>query len=149
MVESQMSPNMSPFAQEHLRRYLESNGSDGHMWKMDGVDHPVPTLILMARGRNTGIAYKTPLIYGRDGDDFILVASKRGAPVDPGWYLNLKVYPEAVLQVAAERIAVRARIASSEERARIWPRMVEIYPPYVSYLEKSGRVIPVLILSRI
>lgn len=149
MVDSRMSPNMSPFAQEHLRRYLASNGSDGHMWKMEGVDHLVPTLILTAKGRNTGIPYQTPLIYGRDGDDFILVASKRGAPVDPGWYLNLRVYPEAVLQVGPERMAVRARIASSAERSRIWPSMVEIYPPYVDYLEKSGRVIPVVILSRI
>lgn len=149
MLEPRLSPNMSPFAQEHVRRYLESNGVDGHMWKMDGVDHPVPTLILMAKGRKTGIPYQTPLIYGRDGGDFVLVASKRGAPVDPGWYLNLMVHPDAVLQVGAERIAVRARTACVEARARIWPHMTEIYPPYVHYLEKSGRVIPVLLLGRI
>ena len=128
---------------EHLRKYLETNGEDGHMW------NGVPTLILTTTGRRTGKPHPTPLIYGTDGDRFLIVASRGGAPHHPQWYLNLVKQPEVELQVKADRFRARARPATAEEKPALWKVMTGIWPAYDEYQTRTSREIPLVILERV
>lgn len=128
---------------EHARRYLESEGSDGHLWR------GVPTLLLTTRGRTSGRARRTPLIYGRDGDRYLLVASRGGHPRHPDWYLNLLATPEVGVQVGAERFTARATTADAGDKPRLWRVMTDIWPDYDQYQAKTTREIPVVILDRV
>jgi deazaflavin-dependent oxidoreductase (nitroreductase family) len=130
------------FGEEHVRLYRESGGEVGHIW------NGAPTLLLTTTGRTTGEKRTTPLIYGRDGDAYLIVASKGGAPQHPGWYLNLSADPAVELQVKDEVFPARARTATEEERARLWSTMTAIWPPYDDYAKKTDREIPVVVLER-
>jgi deazaflavin-dependent oxidoreductase (nitroreductase family) len=131
------------FGEEHVRRYVETDGEEGHEWQPG-----VFTLILTTTGRRSGQERPTPLIYGRHGEDYVVVASKGGAPEPPAWYLNLEERPEVQVQVGAERFPARARTASDDEKAGLWPQMAGIWPQYDEYQEKTDREIPVVILER-
>jgi len=131
------------FGDEHVRSYLETNGEIGYRWREDA-----PIAILFTTGRTTGEQRTNPLIFGRDGDDVVLVASKGGAPEDPGWYRNLRANPEAEIQVMGDRWPVRARVAEGEERERLWALMNELWPHYDEYAQKTDREIPVVVLER-
>ncbi len=128
--------------QEHARRYVESGGKDGHIWE------GVTTLLLTTTGRRSGQARTTPLIYGRDGDRYVVAASRGGAPQHPAWYENLAARPEVTVQVMADRFKARARTASAAERPALWKTMAAIWPPYDEYQAKTSRTIPVVILER-
>lgn len=128
--------------QEHARRYLESGGRDGHIWE------GVTTLLLTTTGRRSGEARTTPLIYGRDGDRYVVVASRGGAPAHPAWYENLAARPDVTIQVMADRFKARARTASAAERPALWKTMAAIWPAYDDYQAKTSRTIPVVILER-
>jgi deazaflavin-dependent oxidoreductase (nitroreductase family) len=128
---------------EHVRRYIETNGEDGHMWR------GAPTLILTTLGRRSGKPRRLALIYGQDGDRYIVVASKGGSDKHPEWYLNILDNPEAQVQVKADRFRAKARTATLEERHRLWPRMAEIWPDYNKYQAKTEREIPLIILERV
>ena len=130
------------WVQDHITRYLESNGEDGHIWS------GVPTLLLTTTGRNTGEPYTTPLIYGQDGDRYLLVASKGGAPQHPGWYKNLDKQPDLEIQVLAERFAARARTATRGEMQALWGIMTKIWPAYDEYQSATTREIPVVVVER-
>jgi len=132
----------SLFGAEHVRRYRETNGEVGHIW------NGVQTLLLTTTGRRSGEQRTTPLIYGQDGAAYVVVASKGGFPRHPAWYLNLVADPAVEVQVAADRFAARARTASAEERARLWPLMASIWPAYDDYRAKTDREIPVVLLDR-
>ena len=106
-----------------------------------------PVLLLDHVGRKSGKRMTSPLIYGEDGEDLILVASFGGAPRDPHWWPNLKAHPETTVNVYGDVRRVRARQATPEEKARIWPRMVAVYAPYEDYQRKTDRDIPVVILA--
>jgi deazaflavin-dependent oxidoreductase (nitroreductase family) len=134
--------DMSLFGDEHVRRYRETGGEVGHIW------NGVPTLLLTTIGRRTGEQRTTPLIYGRDGDAYLIVASKGGHPEHPGWYENLSKTPEVELQVKDEVFPARARTATREERDRLWQTMAGIWPAYDSYQAKTDREIPVVVLER-
>ena len=127
---------------EHTRKYVETNGEDGHIW------NGVPTLALTTTGRRSGKLHRTMLIYGRDGDRYIVVASKGGADEHPQWYRNLQANPEVQVQVGEERFPARARTATGDERSRLWKLMAEIWPAYNQYQTKTSREIPVVILER-
>jgi len=128
---------------DHLRRYRESNGADGHIW------NGVPCLLLTTTGRKSGASLTLPLIYGRDGDNALIVASRGGAPDHPAWYKNLVAQPNASVQIAAEKFQARARTASGAERARLWQLMTKIWPAYDEYQGKAKpREIPVVVLER-
>ena len=131
------------WVEDHVRRYLESDGEDGHVW------NGVPTLLLTTTGRRSGRSFTTPLIYGRQGDAYIVVASKGGAPRHPDWYVNLSATPEVGVQVAADRFTARARTAGPDEKPAAWAIMSEIWPPYDEYQARTPRVIPVVILERV
>jgi deazaflavin-dependent oxidoreductase (nitroreductase family) len=129
--------------QEHARRYLASGGRDGHIW--EGVS----TLLLTTTGRRSGEPRTTPLIYGRDGERYLVVASRGGAPTHPSWYQNLVARPEVQVQVMAERFKARARTASAAEKAALWKTMTAIWPAYAEYQGRTTREIPVVIIERI
>jgi proline iminopeptidase len=131
------------FGQEHVRRYRETDGEEGHIWKEGST-----VLLLTTKGRNTGKESTTPLIYGLDGDNPVIVASQGGAPTHPGWYRNLTKNPEVGVQILGEQFKARARTAEGEERERLWRKLNEIWPHYDEYQQRTDRVIPVVVLER-
>ncbi|MGH2636818.1 MAG: nitroreductase family deazaflavin-dependent oxidoreductase [Actinomycetota bacterium] len=128
---------------KHIRRYVDSDGRSGHRWS--GAD----TLLLTTRGRRSGKLRRTALIYGRDGDRYLVVASVGGAKKHPSWYLNLTQDPEVRVQVGAEKFPARARTATPKEKPRLWRLMASIWPEYDKYQTKTSREIPVVILERL
>jgi deazaflavin-dependent oxidoreductase (nitroreductase family) len=105
-----------------------------------------PILLLNTVGRKTGKKRTSPLLYVMDGEDFVIIASKGGAPTHPAWYLNLKANPDATVEVGDREVRVRAQEADPEEKARLWQKMVEMYPTYDDYQTKTKREIPLLLL---
>jgi deazaflavin-dependent oxidoreductase (nitroreductase family) len=133
---------MPLFGQEHVARYRESGGDEGHDWQ------GTKTLLLTTTGRRSGEPREHALIYGRHGDDYLVVASKGGAPQHPAWYLNLEANPEVELQVGDERFRATARTATPEEKPELWRIMTAEWPAYDEYQTKTDRDIPVVVLSR-
>jgi F420H(2)-dependent quinone reductase len=105
-----------------------------------------PILLLNTVGRKSGRKRTSPLLYVKDGEDFVIIASKGGAPTHPAWYLNLMANPEATVEVGDREVHVKAEVADPEEKARLWEKMVEVYPTYDDYQRKTEREIPLLIL---
>lgn len=136
------APDLALLGDEHVRRYTETGGETGHLW------NGVPTLLLTVTGRRSGEPRTRALIYGRDGDDYLVVASMGGAPRHPQWYLNLLADPQARIQVRTDVLPVTARTAQSPgERARLWQIMAGIWPNYDVYQTRTDREIPVVVLS--
>jgi deazaflavin-dependent oxidoreductase (nitroreductase family) len=135
------NPDYSLLGEEHVRRYQETDGEVGYWW------NGAPTLLLTTTGRRSGEARTTPLIFGRDGDDYLVVASVGGMPTHPAWYLNLIDDPSARIQVKGEHIDVVARTAEAEEKSRLWRIVNDVWPNYDAYQERTDRVIPVVVLS--
>ena len=134
-------PDYSLFGDEHVRQYEATAGKVGHDWNGASI------LILQTSGRKSGQTRKFPLIYGRDGGDYVVVASKGGAPDHPGWYKNLLAHPDAKVQVRGEVIPVTARTGTAEDKRRVWPVMTAQWPPYDEYQRKTDRDIPVVLLQ--
>lgn len=105
-----------------------------------------PVLILTTTGRRSKKKRETPLLYLRDGEDFAIVASNGGTSKHPAWYLNLMADPEAEVRMRGRALRVRAEEVSGEEKRRLWGLLVEMYPSYADYQEKTNREIPVLVL---
>jgi F420H(2)-dependent quinone reductase len=105
-----------------------------------------PILLLNTVGRKSGKKRTSPLLYAMDGEDFVIIASKGGASAHPAWYLNLMANPEATVEIEDREVRVRAEEADSEEKSRLWQKMVEMYPAYDAYQEKTEREIPLLVL---
>lgn len=124
----------------HNTLYRASGG------KIGGRMRGAPVLLLTVRGRKSGKRRTAPLLYGRDGDRYVVIASKGGDPKHPAWYLNLRGN-EADIQVGREQLHVRARDAEGEERERLWAEMVGVYAPYADYEQKTTRKIPVVVLE--
>jgi deazaflavin-dependent oxidoreductase (nitroreductase family) len=130
------------FGAEHVRIYRETKGERGYRW----CDTTI--LLLTTRGRTSGEPRTTPLIHRTDGDRWVVVASKGGAPEHPSWYQNLLADPDATIEVKAEEIPVRATTATGEERSRLWSLMAEVWPAYDDYQKKTDREIPVVVFTR-
>ena len=105
-----------------------------------------PILLLNTVGRKSGKKRTSPLLYAMDGEDFVVIASKGGASAHPAWYLNLMANPEATVEIEDREVRIRAEEADSEEKSRLWQKMVEMYPAYDAYQEKTEREIPLLVL---
>jgi deazaflavin-dependent oxidoreductase (nitroreductase family) len=131
------------FGAEHVRAYRETDGELGHDWKNGS-----PVLLLTTTGRRSGEPRTTPLIYGRSGADYLIVASHGGSPEPPGWFQNLTEQPEVEVQVLADRFRARARTATPEEKPAMWSEMVGHWPPYDAYQQRTQREIPVVVLER-
>jgi len=139
--ENYRLPDLTLVGEDHIRAYRETGGEAGYIW------NGVPTLLLTVTGRRTGRQLTSALIFGRDGDDYLVVASKGGWPQHPSWYLNLQANPQANIQVEAEALAVVARTASSEEKPRLWKVMTDLWPNYDAYQSRTDRDIPVVVLT--
>lgn len=137
-------PKDSPveWVNEHVQRYLSTDGANGHEWRGTNI------LLLTTTGRRTGTRHRTALIYRQVGDDHVVVASKGGAEKHPAWYLNLAANPDVTVQVKDEVFDGKARTAEGEERARLWRLMAEVWPDYDNYQRRTGRQIPVVVIER-
>ncbi len=138
-----MSEGANLFGDEHVRRYRETGGKVGHEWRNGSK-----ILLLTTKGRKTGEPHTSPLIYENDGDRYVIVASKGGAPEHPGWYRNLSKNPDVELQVMDEVFPAQARTAEGEERDRLWKLAAQQWPAYDDYKQKTEREIPVVVLER-
>jgi deazaflavin-dependent oxidoreductase (nitroreductase family) len=128
---------------KHIREYVDTGGEQGHIW------NGIPTLLLTTRGRKSGKLRRSALIYGRDGDSYVIVASIGGAPKHPSWYLNLVDNPVVEIQVGSRTMTARARTANDEEKPALWRQMTKLFPQYIAYQNKTERQIPVVILDPI
>ena len=131
------------FGDAHVQRYRETDGEVHHIWREGST-----ILLLTTKGRKTGEPRTTPLIYAQDGDRYVIVASKGGAPEHPGWYENLTKDPNVELQVKADVFPARARTAEGEERERLWRLANTVWKHYDEYQEQTDREIPVVVLER-
>jgi len=128
----------------HTALYRASRGRLGH--RIPGV--PGKMLLLDHVGAKSGTKRTSPLLYIRDGEDLVIVASKGGFPKNPAWFYNLKANPDTTVQVASHHLPVHARVATPEERERLWPMAVKAYRGYEDYAVRSrGREIPLVILE--
>ena len=131
------------YGKEHVDRYVATNGEEGYRWR-NGTE----ILILTTRGRKSGELHSNALIFGRHGDDYLVVGSKGGAPAAPAWYVNLVADPEVQVQVKGDRFAAHARTATAEEKPELWKTMTAVWPDYDQYQQRTEREIPVVILTR-
>ncbi len=133
----------------HRDLYLRTNGAEGHLadFSAAGGSSETPCLLLKTTGRKSGEAKVLPLIYGKDGGNFVIVASKGGAPKHPAWYLNLAADPAVEFQVADKKYRGVATSAQGAERERLFAMMAQVYPPYTAYQARTDRQIPVVVLE--
>lgn len=134
-------PDLAMVGAEHVRRYRETDGEVGYTW------NGVPTLLLTTTGKRSGEPRTSALIFGRDGDDYLVIASQGGAPTHPNWYHNLQANPRAQIQVRSEHIPVVARTAGAEEKPRLWKVMTDAWPNYDVYQSRTDREIPLVVLT--
>jgi deazaflavin-dependent oxidoreductase (nitroreductase family) len=130
------------FGAQHVRVYRETGGERGYEWRGTTI------LLLTTTGRRSGEQRTTPLIHRTDGDRWVIVASKGGAPENPAWYENLLADPQATIEVKDQLIEVRAETVEGEERDRLWALMCEVWPAYAEYQTRTAREIPVVALTR-
>lgn len=126
----------------HASVYRLTNGKIGHQF----LGTP-PMLLLEHVGAKSGLKRTTPLVYVDDPPNVVLVASKGGHPNNPGWYHNLRTNPDTSVQIGSERRAVHARVATAEERRKLWPKAVATYSGYSDYQQRTSREIPLVILE--
>ncbi len=138
-----MEPIDSPtgWVAKHIRDYVETGGRKGHRWQGQNV------LLLTTTGRRTGQQRRTALIYGTDGDRYIIVGSYGGRPEHPLWYLNLLANPQVTIQVGPEVMTAQAHTVTGPERQRLWEKMAGLFPTYEQYRKKTPREIPVVALT--
>ncbi len=136
-----MSLRIHALSALHRAAYSASGGRLGK--RLVGL----PVLLLTTTGRRSGKPRTVPLTYFEDGDDIVLVASYGGGPSNPGWFLNLEAHPQVTVKIGSETRPLQARHATSEERARLWPRVVDGYRGYAAYQRRTAREIPLAVLS--
>ena len=134
-------PDISLIGEEHVKVYRETDGEQGYLW------NGAPILLLTTTGRKSGELRTSALIFGRDGDDLLLVASQGGAPTHPNWYHNLSANSDVEVQVQGDVFRATARTANDDEKARLWSIMTDVWPNYDSYQERTDRAIPVVVLT--
>ena len=143
-----IDPGTPGWQQRHVELYLKTDGAEGHVldFGRPGVP-PVNCLLLQTTGRKSRTPKTTPLIYGKDGSGFVIVASRGGAPKHPAWFINLRDTPEIRLQVVDKKYRGVARITAGAERERLFRMMAGLFPSYNDYQAKTTREIPVVVLE--
>lgn len=134
---------------DHIQLYL-TDPEKAHFWdaSLGGGKGMITTLLLITRGAKTGKERMLPLIYKQIDGNFVIVASKGGAPSHPGWFRNLQAHPDCEIKVGSNDYKVHARVAQGEERERLWKEMVDLYAPYTDYQERTDREIPIVVLEK-
>jgi F420H(2)-dependent quinone reductase len=141
-VVDRLSPVLNQVVRGHVIAYRATHGLVGH--RFPGAP---PMLVLDHVGAKTGAQRTCALAYLADGDDLVLVASKGGSPRHPAWFHNLCAHPDTTVQVGSDLRAVRAHVATPKERARLWPKVVDLYGGYRHYQGRTRREIPLVILE--
>lgn len=136
-------------AKANVALFRLTDGRVGAKWRIGaGWKKPVPVLLLDHVGRKSGKRFTTPLLYMRDGEDIVIVASQGGLPKHPQWFHNLLAGPDTTIHLPRDRgRRVRARVAEPAERAALWPRLVDVYADFASYESWTDREIPVVVLE--
>lgn len=134
---------MTLYGRQHVQRYLETDGAEGYDW-VKGTT----ILILTTTGRKSGEPRQHALIYRPFGEAFLVVASKGGSDAPPDWFRNIEADPNVQVQIKGDRFAARARVATPAEKPVMWQHMVDAWPDYVDYQQKTAREIPVVVLER-
>jgi deazaflavin-dependent oxidoreductase (nitroreductase family) len=134
---------MTLFGDAHVEAYRKTDGAEGYVWREGSK-----IILLTTTGHRSGEKRTVPLIYGRHGDDYLIVASKGGADEPPAWFVNLEADPIVEVQDRADVFQARARTATDEERKTLWPIMTTEWPHYDEYQTKTTRQIPVVVLER-
>ena len=150
MSDLEIPTDLPGWITDHIRLYLE-DPEKAHLWdaSLAGGEGVLPTLLLITTGRRSGRKRPLPLIYKQVGNDYVIIASKGGAPAHPSWYLNLLAHPDCEIHVGARQMQAVTRTAEGAERERLWAELAEIYPPYDDYQRYAGnRQIPVVVLER-
>lgn len=132
---------------EFNRQLVEEFRANGG--KVTGQFADRPLLLLTLTGAKSGRAYTTPLVYTKDKDRLVVIASKGGAPTNPDWYHNLVAHPAATIELGSERFQVKAIVTTGEERERLFKRQAEQMPNFAEYQKNTSRKIPVIALERI
>jgi deazaflavin-dependent oxidoreductase (nitroreductase family) len=137
------------WAARHEAEYLRSGGAHGQFWDftMNGGHPWTQCLLLETFGRKSGERRIAPLIYGAIGGEFVIIASKGGAPQHPGWYFNITAMEEITIQVGTQAFACTWRELEGDERTRVWDYMAAVYPPYLEYQKTADRLIPVVVFK--
>jgi deazaflavin-dependent oxidoreductase (nitroreductase family) len=144
-ISGEYEPSPAKWVRDQVELYESSGGQQGNTL----ADTGLPVVIVTTKGNKSGKVRKTPLMRVEHAGEYVLIASKGGAPSHPVWYYNLKANPMAVaIQDGPEPFAVEVRQLDGEERARWWERAVAAYPPYAEYQEKTQREIPVFLATR-
>ena len=138
-----MVDDLASFNQQITEEFRANGGKVGGQFRTSAM------LLLHSRGAKTGEIRVHPMVYRADGDRFVVFASKGGAPTNPAWYFNLVAHPEATIEVGTETLAVVARVASGEERTRLWEAQKAAAPAFAEYEAKTTREIPVIVLERV
>lgn len=145
---SEIPEGLPKWIADHVKLYL-TDPEKAHLWdaSLGGGSGMIPTLLLITTGAKTGKQRMLPLIYKQIDGNFVIVASKGGAPDHPGWYRNLVANPDCEIRVGKDSYQVRARTAQGDERERLWNELVDIYAPYTDYQARTDRQIPVVVLE--
>jgi deazaflavin-dependent oxidoreductase (nitroreductase family) len=131
------------FGPEHIDRYIATDGAEGYAWEKGTT-----ILLLTTKGRRSGEERIAPLIFREHDGDYLVVASKGGAPAPPAWSVTLDADPDVAVQIKGDRFLARARTAGDAERDELWPLMVEVWADYDAYQTKTDRRIPIVVLER-
>lgn len=134
---------MSEFNKRIIEEFRANRG------KVGGQFANAPMLLLTTTGARSGRSYTTPLVYSKDGERIVIIASKAGAPNNPDWYHNLRAHPTVTVEVGAERFQAKAVITSGEERERLFNNHAQMLPIFNEYRKKTTRQIPVFALERV
>ena len=145
---SEIPAELPKWIADHIKLYL-TDPEKAHLWdaSLGGGSGMIPTLLLITTGAKTGKQRMLPLIYKQIDGNFVIVASKGGAPSHPGWYRNLKANPACEIRVGKDIHNAKARVAEGAEREKLWKEMVDLYGPYRQYQERTDRQIPIVVLE--
>jgi len=132
---------------EFNRKIVEEFRANGG--KVGGMFANAPMIIVTMKGAKSGQSRTTPLVYSKDGDRYVVIASMAGAPNNPDWYHNLKANPEATVEIAGEQFKVKAKLATGAERERLFNQQAAMLPVFNDYRKKTTREIPVFVLERV
>jgi deazaflavin-dependent oxidoreductase (nitroreductase family) len=142
-----MNPAMSTSFRDFNRELINDLRTNGKPTSGPFLGREV--LILTTKGAKSGEVRETPLVYTRDGNHYVIVASKGGAPTHPSWYHNLVKHPEVTIELGKEKFSARAHIADGDEYERLYTQHADINPGFHDYRKRTTRKIPVIVLERI
>lgn len=138
-----MSDAMAEFNQKVIEEFRSSGG------KVGGAFAGAPMILVTHRGAKSGKTYTTPLVYSKDGDRYVIIASKAGAPTHPAWYHNLIAHPEVTVEIGHETFKAKVVEAKGSERDRLFSAQASLMPQFNEYQKNTSRKIPVLALERV